>query len=275
MKATLITGGSSGIGEAFARRLAAEGHNIVLVARSEDELSALCDELMLEHDISAHYVAIDLNDYQADLRLFKETVNHDLEIDFLINNAGFGSMGYFADLDLERELNMISLNVMVLVALTHRYLRLMVEEGEGTIINVSSAASFQPLPFMATYAASKAFVTSFTQAIAEEYGQKGIRIMNLCPGATDTGFFDASRMEEPVMIKGVQEPDEVVETALNALEKGKTSVVSGWMNYFVSRAARISPDKIVASSVARMLRPKVESQARSAPEESNASDEEE
>lgn len=272
MKATLITGGSGGIGEAFARSLAKEGHNLVLVARSEDKLSALCDELMLEHKITAHYVAIDLNDYQADLRLFKETVNHDLEINFLINNAGFGSMGYFADLDLERELSMISLNVMVLVSLTHRYLRLMVEEGEGTIINVSSAASFQPLPFMATYAASKAFVTSFTQAIAEEYGPKGIRIMNLCPGATDTGFFDAARMEEPVMIKGVQEPEEVVETALNALEKGKSSVVSGWMNYFVSRAVRFSPDKMVTASVAKVLRPKVESQ--SAPNESEALDKE-
>lgn len=264
MKATLITGASSGIGEAFARRLAADGHNLVLVARSEDKLAALCDELMLEHKITAHYVAIDLNDYQADLRLFKETVNHDLEINFLINNAGFGSMGYFADLDLDRELSMISLNVMVLVALTHRYLRLMVEEGEGTIINVSSAASFQPLPFMATYAASKAFVTSFTQAIAEEYGPKGIRILNFCPGATDTGFFDAAGMEEPVMIKGVEEPEDVVEAALNALEKGKTSVISGWKNYLVAKAAQISPDKMVTASVAKVLRPKVESQSKRA-----------
>lgn len=258
MKATLITGASSGIGEEFARRLAAEGHNLVLVARSEDKLAALCDELMLEHKITAHYVAIDLNDYQADLRLYKETVNHNFEINWLINNAGFGSMGYFGDLDLKRELEMIHLNVNVLVSLTHRYLNLMVEDGEGTIINVSSSASFQPLPFMATYAATKAFVTSFTQAIAEEYKPQGLRVLNLCPGATDTGFFDAAGMDEPVMIKGVQTPDEVVDAALKALEKGKSSVISGWMNYLVASAASVSPDSMVTASVAKVLRPKVE-----------------
>lgn len=261
MKATLITGASSGIGEAFARRLAAEKHNLVLVARSENKLAELCDQLMLEHKITAHYVAIDLNDYQADLRLFKETVNHGLEINWLINNAGFGSMGYFGDLDLERELEMIGLNVMALVALTHRYLQLMVEAGEGTIINVSSTTSFQPLPFMATYAATKAFVTSFSEAIAEEYKPFNIRVMALCPGATDTAFFDAAEISEPVKVKGMQTPEEVVETALRGLSRGKSTVVSGWMNYFVSRAARFAPDPLVTKSVARVLRPKVEEAA--------------
>ena len=267
MKATLITGASSGIGEAFARRLAAENHNLVLVARSEKKLAALCDELMAEHKIMAHYVAIDLNDYQADLRLFKETVNHGLKINWLINNAGFGSMGYFGDMDLERELDMVGLNVMALVALTHRYLSLMVEEGEGTIINVSSTTSFQPIPFMATYAATKAFVTSFSESIAEEYKPHNIRIMALCPGATETGFFDEAGIDEPVKIKGMQTPEEVVEAALKGLDKGKTTVVSGWMNYLVSRAATVTPDKVVAKSVARVLRPKVEAQAAEEDEE--------
>lgn len=258
MKATLITGASSGIGEAFARRLAAEKHNLVLVARSEDKLAALCDELMLEHKITAHYVAIDLNDYQADLRLFKETVNHGLKINWLINNAGFGSMGYFGDLDLERELDMIGLNVLALVALTHRYLQMMIEEGEGTIINVSSAAGFQPLPFMATYAATKAFVTSFSEAIAEEYRPYNIRVMALCPGSTDTPFFDNAGISEPYNAKGIQTPEEVVETAMKGLAKGKSTIVSGWKNYIVSRLARITPDPLVTKSVSKVLRPKVE-----------------
>lgn len=267
MKATLITGASSGIGEAFARRLAEEKHNLVLVARTEEKLAALCDELMLQHGITAHYVAIDLNDYQADKRLFKETVNHGLQIDWLINNAGFGSMGPFADLDLEREMDMVGLNVMALVALTHRYLGLMVEEGEGTIINVSSTTSFQPLPFIATYAATKAFVTSFSEAIAEEYRPYGIRILALCPGGTDTNFFNASKIDEQVRMSTMQTPEEVVETALRALEKGRTTVVSGWNNYLLSRVAVHTPNSLVTKAVARVLRSKAEGKSDQAEDE--------
>src|SRR5688572_18039237 len=188
MKATLITGASGGIGEAFARRLAGEKHNLVLVARSEDKLIALCDELMLEHKIMAHYVAVDLTEFQADTRLFNETEKHGLEINWLINNAGFGAVGDFLKLDLENQLRMITLNVMSLVALTHRYLEKMRERKSGVIINVSSTAGFQPIPFFATYAATKAFVTSFSEAIAEENRPHGIHVLNLCPGPTETGF---------------------------------------------------------------------------------------
>ncbi|MDQ3634606.1 MAG: SDR family oxidoreductase [Acidobacteriota bacterium] len=257
MKATLITGASSGIGEAFARRLAAENHNLVLVARNEKKLISLCDQLMLEHEIMAHYVAIDLNDYQADLRLFKETVNHGMEVEWLINNAGFGSMGDFAELEIENELEMIGLNIMALVALTHRYLQLMRERKSGTIINVASTAGFQPIPFMATYAATKAFVTSFTEAIAEENRPFGIRVMALCPGATETNFFAASDIKDPVKIKGMQKPEEVVEAALNGLEKGKQKVVSGWINSLVAHAATLAPNSLVTRSIASTLRPKI------------------
>lgn len=258
MKATLITGASSGIGEAFARQLAAAGHNLVLVARTENKLTKLCDELMATHEIIAHYVAIDLNDYQADLRLFKETVNHGIEVDWLINNAGFGSMGEFSELDIENELEMVGLNVMALVALTHRYLHKMKERKSGTIINVSSTAGVQPIPFMATYAATKAFVTSFTEALAEENRPFGIRIMALCPGATETNFFNASNIKDPVKIKGTQTPEEVVEAALEGLEKGKTKVISGWVNSLVAHAASLAPNSLVTKSIASKLRPKVE-----------------
>src|SRR5687767_1937992 len=222
MKVTLITGASGGIGEAFARRLAAEKHNLVLVARSEKKLHELCDELMIKHDIIAHYVVLDLSESGADRRLLAETDRHKLEVDWLINNAGFGSSGDFATLDVDRELRMIELNVSALIAITHRYLKQMRERQSGTIINVSSAAGFQPIPFMATYAATKAFVTSFSEAIAEENRPFGIHVLALCPGSTKTNFFAASNIQRPIQVKGQQTAEDVVETALRAVKSGRT-----------------------------------------------------
>lgn len=257
MKATLITGASSGIGEAFARRLAEEKHNLVLVARSENKLHELCDELMLEHEITAHYVALDLIDFEADRRLYDETEKNGLEIDWLINNAGFGSMGDFAELDLERELEMIGLNVQALVAVTHRYLRKMRERRNGTIINVSSSASFQPIPYMATYAATKAFVTSFSEAIAAENRHLGITITALCPGPTETNFFNAAHAE-PFQAKGMQTAEEVVETALEGVRRGKARVISGWTNYLGATLGNFIPNSLITRVIANVLRPKVE-----------------
>lgn len=254
MKVTLITGASSGIGEAFARRLAAEKHNLVLVARSEEKLRMLCDELKARHGVSANFIAIDLIDHEADERLFGETERHGLEVDWLINNAGFGSAGDFATLDLERELEIINLNVCALVALTHRYLQQMRERKSGTIINVSSAAGFQPLPFMATYAATKAFVTSFTEAIAEENRPFGIHIMALCPGSTKTNFFEASNIDRPIQVKGQQTVEEVVETAMNAIKSGRTKIVSGWANFIGSLLGTLVPNAISTRVVGKALR---------------------
>ena len=262
MKATLITGASSGIGEAFARRLAAEKHNLVLVARSENKLHELCDELMLHHKITAHYIAIDLIKYGADRRLYDETDKHGFEIDWLINNAGYGSMGDFAHLELENELEMISLNVMTLVALTHRYLQKMRKRKSGVIINVASTASFQPVPFMASYAATKAFVRSFSEAIAEENRPYNITVTALCPGPTETNFFDASNIgtnvKEAFMKKGMQTSEEVVEAALNAVERGKPSVVSGWTNWMTASLGNFVPNSLITRAVGSVLRPKFE-----------------
>lgn len=257
MKVTLITGASGGIGEAFARKLAAEKHNLLLVARSEDKLRVLCDELKLKYQIAANYVAVDLTEFEADKRLFKETEKHNLEVDWLINNAGFGSMGDFANLELENELKMIRLNVESLVALTHRYLEKMRERKGGVIINVASTAGFQPIPFMATYAATKAFVRSFSEAIAEENRQFNIKILSLCPGPTDTNFFDVANAKA-FQVKGMQTPEAVVETALNAVKSGKSSVISGWTNYVGSVLGTFVPNSLVTRVVGKALRPKVE-----------------
>lgn len=257
MKATLITGASGGIGEEFARQLAREGSNLFLVARSEDKLKALCDELKAKHKIEADFFAIDLGESDADKKLFDETTRRDVEVDLLINNAGFGSMGYFDELDLQRELEMIDLNVRSLAALTHRYLQPMVERKSGAILNVASTAGFQPVPFMATYAATKAFVLSFSEALAEEYRPHNIRVMAFCPGGTQTNFFEAANMERPIM-RTVQTPEEVVKVALNALKKGKSHIISGWVNYITAESQRLVPRSLSLKVVGNALRSRFE-----------------
>ncbi|MEO7672871.1 MAG: SDR family oxidoreductase [Pyrinomonadaceae bacterium] len=254
MKATLITGASSGIGEAFARRLAEEKHNLVLVARSEDKLRALCDDLMAKHKITAHFVAVDLTGVDADKQLFEETESHGIEVDWLINNAGFGSMGDFAKLDLDKELQMIDLNISSLAALTHRYLQKMRERKRGTIINVSSAAGFQPIPFMATYGATKAFVTSFSEAIAEENRPFGIQVLALCPGSTETNFHEAAKMDRALSVKGQETPEQVVETALGKVGTGRSKIVSGWTNWIVASAVNFVPNSLITRVMAKGLR---------------------
>jgi len=253
MNTTLITGASSGIGEVFARKLAALGHNLLLVARSEDKLINLCNELGRIKSTRAQYVALDLSKPDAPAQLFEETRKRGLEIDFLINNAGFGSMGDFAQLDLQRELNMIDLNVRSLVELTHRFLVPMRERKSGSIINIASTAGFQPVPFMATYAATKAFVLSFSEALWEENRPHGVKVMALCPGVTSTNFFDASRMQRPPA-RISQTPEQVVDAALRGLKRGKSHVISGWMNFFMIESERLVPRSLVLRTAGAVLR---------------------
>jgi short-subunit dehydrogenase len=165
-------------------------------------------------------------------------------------------MGDFAKLDLERELNMIDLNISALVALTHHYLPAMRDRKSGVVINVSSAASFQPIPFFATYAATKAFVSSFTEAIAEENRPFGIKVLALCPGATETDFFNNAKIEDPMMVKGMQKSEDVVEAALKAVRKGKPLVVSGFSNYVGSVFGTVFPNSIITRVIAKGLRKK-------------------
>lgn len=253
MNTTLITGASSGIGEVFARKLAARGHNLLLVARSEDKLITLCNELGRIKSTHAQYVAMDLSERDAPARLFEETGRRGMEIDLLINNAGFGSMGGFAELDLARELSMIDLNVCSLVELTHRFLAPMKERKGGAIINVASTAGFQPVPFMATYAATKAFVLSFSESLWEENRAHGVKVMALCPGVTDTNFFEASRMQRPPA-RTSQTAEAVVDVALRALARGKSSVISGWTNLFMVQTERLVPRSLVLRIAGGMLR---------------------
>ena len=257
MNTTLITGASTGIGAAFARKLAARGRNVLLVARSEDKLIALCNELGRLTSIRAQYLPLDLQQPDAGSQLLEETNKRGLEIEMLINNAGFGSMGDFVKLDLDRELEMLQLNVRSLVELTHRFLGPMRERRRGTIINVASTAGFQAVPYMATYAATKAFVLSFSEALWEENRLHGIHVMALCPGVTETNFFQAARIDRPPM-RTIETPEEVVETALRALGRRKSTVISGWFNLFTVAAERLMPRSVVTKVAGKALRSRVE-----------------
>ena len=253
MKATLITGASGGIGEEFARRLAARKQNLILVARSEDRLAALANETGRAHGVTVIPLPFDLIEDDAPQRIFDETAGRNLEIDLLINNAGFGSLGEFTRFDAERDMRMIDLNIKALVALKHLFIPAMQERRSGAIINVASTAAFQPVPFMATYAATKAFVLSFSEALAEENRERGVKILALCPGATDTNFFNAAEGSPPPM-RVVQTPEAVVTTALRALERGQSHVISGWTNFLTTEIQRLVPRSFVTRIAGRAMR---------------------
>lgn len=261
MKTTLITGASSGIGETFARRVAAGGENVLLVARSEDRLATICNELGREHGVNAQYVAMDLTEADAGARLFEESVRRSLEVETLINNAGFGSMGDFVELDLESELKMIDLNVKALVDLSYRYLGPMRERRRGAIVNVASTAGFQPVPFMTTYAATKAFVLSFSIGLWEENRPFNVLVMALCPGVTETNFFEAGHIDKPPM-RGSQTPEQVVDTALRGLKRGRSHIISGWSNYLMTEVERAVPRSLVARVVGTALRPRYQKNSK-------------
>jgi len=254
MNTTLITGASSGIGEAFARKLANRGHNLLLVARSEDKLMTLCNELGRVRSIRVQYFPMDLSKADAPARLFEETRQRDLEIDLLINNAGFGAMGDFTSIDLARQLNMIDLNVSSLVELTYRFLQPMRERKGGAIINVASTAAFQPVPFMGVYAATKAFVLSFSEALWEENRPYGIKVMALCPGVTDTGFFSVAGIDKPPPGRIMQPPEDVVDTALRGLRHGRSHIISGFPNYLMIQSERLAPRSLIARIAGMALR---------------------
>ncbi|HVF57506.1 MAG TPA: SDR family oxidoreductase [Pyrinomonadaceae bacterium] len=253
MRTTLITGASGGIGEVFARRFAARGENVLLVARSADKLAALCDELKRAHKVDAQFVALDLSERVAPAQLFEETGRRELEVETLVNNAGFGLVGDYELLDLESQLNMIDLNVRALAELAHRYLAPMRERRRGSIINVASTVAFQPVPFMATYAATKAFVLSLSESLWEENRAHGIKVLALCPGSTDTNFFKVAGSDNPPD-SVMQTPEAVVDTALGALARGQSHVISGWGNFLLIEAGRLAPRSVVTRIAGKILR---------------------
>lgn len=250
-KTALVTGASGGIGEVFARELAARGMNLVLVARSEGKLRGLAEELSRNHGVKVHVQPTDLSRPGAAAALHAACKAQSLAVDLLLNNAGFGTFGQFETIAAERETELIQVNVTALVEMCHAFIPDMLARGPGVaVVNVASSAGFQPTPYFATYGASKAFVLSFSEALWAEYRGRGLHVLAVCPGATRTGFFDASQSEElkqhSFFNSLMMTSEEVVKQSLRALERGKHYIINGWMNYLMAHSARTSPRFMVA-----------------------------
>lgn len=252
-KTALITGASSGIGEAFARELAQRGMQLVLVARSADRLHALAIELQQAHGIRADVLPIDLSADQAAQQIGQATEQRGVAIDMLINNAGFGTHGRFEELALERDHELTVVNVTALVDLTHVFIPQLLAR-KGTIINIASTVAYQPTPYMAVYGASKAFVVSFSAALAEEYRTRGLHVLALCPGATATNFF-AVAGGDTVAFGTKRSPAQVVASGLQALERGQSVVVDGAQNALLAAVSKRLPFWLSARLAGQITHP--------------------
>jgi len=252
----LVTGASRGLGRCFARSLAARKKNLVLVARSGAKLEALARELRTAHDIQVESIVFDLSRNGAGQHLADELTRHGLQIDLLINNAGFGDQGRFNELPLERQVEAINLQTITVVELTHRLLPAMIERKSGGIITISSMAGFQPIPFASVYSATKAFLTTFSLALEAEVKSRGVRVVTVCPGRLRVAPEDVeSSGERKKFPGGEQTHEEVVAEALRALERGSGLVIPGGMNKLAAFAERFVPRSKVARLVKKISKP--------------------
>lgn len=249
----LVTGASAGIGEAFAERLARRGMHLVLSARREERLRALADRLAAEHGVQIRVVPADLGEPGAPERLWEEA-SSGAPIHLLVNNAGFGAQGRFDALPLERQVEMVRLNCTAVLELAHHALRAMRARGEGGVINVSSIAAFQPVPELATYAASKAFVLSLSQALWAENRGSGVRVLALCPGRTPTEFQAVAGTGSTDGAFGVRTPAEVADAALDALERDRHTEVPGLENRLAAALVRVLPRSLLTRGLRRLVR---------------------
>lgn len=251
----LVTGASYGIGEEFAWQLGERGWSLVLVARSQDRLAQLREEVMNRYpQVDVICAVLDLSRPGAPLELFEKTQNANLEINLLVNNAGFGAFGEFSANGLERQRQMIDLNVGALVELSHLYLQPMKQRGTGGIINVASIAGYVPLPYNAVYGASKAFVVSFSYALYEEARQHGVQVLAVNPGKTETNFFQVANMDISKDSSQIQTSAQVVKEALRAMDRRRRSVITGALNRMLIGVAHFIPRGWVAAAVARKAR---------------------
>ena len=254
----LVTGASMGLGKVFARALATRKHNLVLVARSMDKLEALADELRTAQGILAEPVACDLSAPLAGQHLARQLGDRELRIDLLVNNAGFGVQGEFRKLELERQLEMIRLHNAAVVELTYLLLPAMIEEHRGGIINISSMAGFQAIPYATLYSATKSFLTTFSLALEREVGRHGVRVVTVCPGRLKSASEGdaAPRQERKRFPGGEQAHEDVVSQTLKMLDSGGGLLIPGFVNKFVNFIERFFPRRLVTKAIGKMSRPK-------------------
>lgn len=253
---TLITGGTSGIGYELAKIFAKNGNNLILVARDEADLTITRNEL-LGLGVDVQIISKDLFDRQAPFELYDEICSKEYDVEILVNNAGQGQYGEFAETNIYRELSIIQLNISSLVILTKLFLQNMIKKGRGKILNVSAISSKAPGPLNSVYHGTKAFVQSFTQAIATEVKDKGVNITALLPGATDTDFYNKADMQQSKMVKDgkLEDAKKVAQDGYNALMRGEQMVVSGLKNKIKVALSNVLSDKAVSKKTRKEQAP--------------------
>lgn len=252
-RTVLITGGSSGIGFELARLFARDRYEIILVAKDADRLAEAQSTLQNEFQVAVQIIALDLSTPSAATALFDRVRRLDRSVDVLVNNAGFGVYGFFSETDLRAEVDMIAVNVTLLTELTKLFLPAMLRRGQGRILNVASTAAFQPGPLMAVYYASKAYVLSFSCALANETQGTGVTVTTLCPGPTRTRFQIRAELTETRLFNGVvMSAESVAACGYRGLQRGTLVVVPGLWNKLLALGSRISPRRFVVK-VARRL----------------------
>jgi len=257
MKTALITGASTGIGVVFARQLAQRQMELILVARSRDKLEQLAAELEEQYGVKVTVIVQDLTVAGAGKLVYNTVNQKGINVDLLVNNAGFGDYGAFSERDLARQLEMIQLNNLVLVELSHYFLRPMLAGAGGAIINVASIAGFQPLPYLSVYAATKAFVLSFSESLWAENKDKGVEILALCPGPTESNFFEVARFPSAFMGKNgrLDSAEVVVQEALTALANKRPNVVAGKLtNKIIVNLPRFLPRSWIVSLIEKQFK---------------------
>lgn len=254
---TLITGGSEGIGYELAKLFAENGHNLILVARSENDLSNVRQQLE-KQQVEVITITKDLFKRDAATELVKEIEGRGLIVDILVNNAGQGVYGLFQETEIERELDIVQLNISSLIILTKGFLKPMLQRGEGKILNLSSIASKSPGPWQSVYHGTKAFVQSFSEALRSEVKDQGITVTALLPGATDTGFFEKADMLDSKIVEDKEklaDPANVARDGYDALMRGDDKVVSGMKNKVMVAMSNMMPDSVAAENMKKQQEP--------------------
>ncbi|MFJ3139240.1 SDR family NAD(P)-dependent oxidoreductase [Streptomyces sp. NPDC086843] len=242
----LVTGASSGLGREFAARLAARGHDLVLVARSRDRLEAVAEELTKAHGVTVHVLVHDLARPGAGRAVARELAERSLTVGLLVNNAGFGTAGRFEEIPAERDHDLLMVNVVALVDLTHALLPGMLERGSGAVLNVGSTAGYQPSPYLSVYSASKTFVLNFSLALRQEYRGRGIRVTALCPGPVETRFFEVVGTRNAAVAGRFTTPEPVVRAGLKALDRDRAYVTPGLGNAVMAHFNARRPRALIA-----------------------------
>jgi hypothetical protein len=252
-KWALVTGASSGIGVALARELASNGVRLILTARRKDRLDALAAELV-SHGAEVRTIAADLNDTAAPQQIFDATEGAGIPVDILINNAGLGLFGAFYSNPIDHELSQVRVNCEAVVRIARLFVPRMVERRRGWILVTASNASFQPVPYMSTYAATKAFDRFFALGLAEEVKQFGIKVTALCPGPTESEFFDVARAGV-FRARGTQSAEEVARLGLQALARGRRTLVPNFSGAFTAMLVRFVPTGVITHWIEKLARP--------------------